>query len=401
MGLSKTEINLRRLLAAAPNQQHLPKLIHYVSTLREQLEQLAAERTPEGLPRISKATLSDYSDKIEAIAANLASPESNDVISLEPLTADTSDNVNITKAEEESINPSPGLRRRNKPLSSVEDRGKTTVDAIDTGPIKLDDAAHAHISKHRKLQEDLTDEMVGLARQLKESTLMMNQSIKNTEKILDSTEQAVEHSLASTGRANTQAVAIYSETSKTSCFTWLVMLLMTLVVQTPFSVLWRFRNCLRFDLKPFREDTLLDVTKEIGIDIVNPSGLSSRGFIAGQVALKAASGKVTKHEKACIENQHVFILFAFDTFGFLAPEAVELLSRVQRVMHSNVMRPRSTDVVFKHVDETGRVETKKVEKHFVSIVLNWPDGIIDHHIEERLELILKGTRFNKEADKLK
>ncbi|GJV46673.1 hypothetical protein Tco_1431209 [Tanacetum coccineum] len=78
-------------------------------------------------------------------------------------------------------------------------------------------------------------------------------------------------------------------------------------------------------------------------------GLSSRGFTAGQAALEAASGKVTKHEKACIENQHVFIPFAFDTFGFLAPEAVELLSRVQRVMHGNVMTPRSTDVVFKRI----------------------------------------------------
>ncbi|GJZ35233.1 RNA-directed DNA polymerase, eukaryota [Tanacetum coccineum] len=69
------------------------------------------------------------------------------------------------------------------------------------------------------------------------------------------------------------------------------------------------------------------------------------GFASKQhIALKAASGKVTKHEKACIENQHVFIPFGFDTFGFLAPEAVELLSRVQRVMHSNVMTPRSTDV---------------------------------------------------------
>ncbi|GJV93228.1 hypothetical protein Tco_1541041 [Tanacetum coccineum] len=66
-------------------------------------------------------------------------------------------------------------------------------------------------------------------------------------------------------------------------------------------------------------------------------GLSSRGFTAGQAALKAASGKVTKHEKACIENQHVFIPFAFDAFGFLAPESVELLSRVQRVMHNNVI----------------------------------------------------------------
>lgn len=33
------------------------------------------------------------------------------------------------------------------------------------------------------LQEDLTDEMVDLARQLKESSLLMSQSVKNTEKV--------------------------------------------------------------------------------------------------------------------------------------------------------------------------------------------------------------------------
>ncbi|GJR69123.1 putative reverse transcriptase domain-containing protein [Tanacetum coccineum] len=78
-------------------------------------------------------------------------------------------------------------------------------------------------------------------------------------------------------------------------------------------------------------------------------GLSSRGFTVGQTALKAASCKVTKHEKACIENQHVFIPFAFNTFGFLAPEAVELLTRVQRVMNSNVMTHRSINVVFTRI----------------------------------------------------
>ncbi|GJV90266.1 hypothetical protein Tco_1538079 [Tanacetum coccineum] len=77
--------------------------------------------------------------------------------------------------------------------------------------------------------------------------------------------------------------------------------------------------------------------------------LSSRGFTAGQAALKAASCKVTKHEKARIKNQHVFIPFAFDTFGFLAPEAVDLLSLVQQVMHNNIMTPRSMDVVFKRI----------------------------------------------------
>ncbi|GJX19768.1 hypothetical protein Tco_0222445 [Tanacetum coccineum] len=56
-------------------------------------------------------------------------------------------------------------------------------------------------------------------------------------------------------------------------------------------------------------------------------GLSSRGFTVGRAALKAASSKLTKHRKTCIKNQHVFIPFTFDTFGFLASEAVELLNR--------------------------------------------------------------------------
>lgn len=60
------------------------------------------------------------------------------------------------------------------------------------------------------------------------------------------------------------------------------------------------------------------------------TGLRDNGFVAGQAALKAELSKVAKHEKACLENQHVFTLFAFDTFGFLAPEAVEFLTMVQR-----------------------------------------------------------------------
>ncbi|GKA46780.1 hypothetical protein Tco_0739663 [Tanacetum coccineum] len=78
-------------------------------------------------------------------------------------------------------------------------------------------------------------------------------------------------------------------------------------------------------------------------------GLSGRGFTVGQAAFKDASCKVTKHEKACIENQHVFILFAFDTFGFPAPEAVKLLNRFKRGMNSNVMTPRSANVVFHRI----------------------------------------------------
>ncbi|MCI54579.1 auxilin-like protein, partial [Trifolium medium] len=53
-------------------------------------------------------------------------------------------------------------------------------------------------------------------------------------------------------------------------------------------------------------------------------GLGVRDFTVGQAALKVASSKMAKYEKVCSDNQHVFMPFAFDTFGFLAPEAVNL-----------------------------------------------------------------------------
>jgi len=79
-------------------------------------------------------------------------------------------------------------------------------------------------------------------------------------------------------------------------------------------------------------------------------GLEVRAFTVGQAALKAASSKVAKHEKACSDNQHAFIPFVFDTFSFLAPEVVDLLHIVQRVMRNNVMSPRSMNVVFTMID---------------------------------------------------
>nr|ABD32510.1 hypothetical protein MtrDRAFT_AC147482g27v2 [Medicago truncatula] len=78
-------------------------------------------------------------------------------------------------------------------------------------------------------------------------------------------------------------------------------------------------------------------------------GLGIRPFTVGHAALKVASSKVAKHEKACSDNEHAFISFAFDTFGFLAPEVVDLLHRVQKVMHDNVMSPRSMNIVFTRI----------------------------------------------------
>ncbi|XP_049360434.1 uncharacterized protein LOC125825140 isoform X2 [Solanum verrucosum] len=229
MGMSKTEVNLKRLLVTAPQQQNQAKLIHYVATLRELLEQLAEERNPDGLPRISKAKVNEYAENIEAVAAKLAS----DVHTPKEPEGEISSS-GTPKAEGSVNSASEGLRRRFGYLHGVhsnnEEKSRDTIDSDQSSAaVKLDDAARTHIEKHRKLQEDLTDEMVVLARQLKESSLMMNQSIKNTEKILDSTEKAVEHSLASTGHATSRAMDVYSRSFKTTCFQWLLIFVMTLV----------------------------------------------------------------------------------------------------------------------------------------------------------------------------
>jgi len=46
-------------------------------------------------------------------------------------------------------------------------------------------------------------------------------------------------------------------------------------------------------------------------------GLGVEAFMVGQTALKVASSKEPKHEKVCSHNQHAFIPFPFDIFGFL------------------------------------------------------------------------------------
>ncbi|MFS8013705.1 putative exostosin [Helianthus anomalus] len=78
-------------------------------------------------------------------------------------------------------------------------------------------------------------------------------------------------------------------------------------------------------------------------------GLRDHGFVAGQAITKVDATKVAKHEKACIENQHVFVSFAFDTFGALAPDVVRFLKRVQQVVNSNTTHVKRQNFVFSKV----------------------------------------------------
>ncbi|XP_077216013.1 uncharacterized protein LOC143850673 [Tasmannia lanceolata] len=188
----------------------------YVATLRELLENLRADITPDGLPSISKAKVNDYSVKIEVLAAKLAAP---------PFCYKTDQVILLTSFLQALPMCQPSVP------ASLEAVEGAQVEEV----LSRTENVGSHISpglrkrRYGKLQENLTDEMVGLAQQLKESSILMNQSLEGTEKILDCTETAVEHSLVSTGYANTRAMEIYSETFKTTCFTWLIIFFMTCI----------------------------------------------------------------------------------------------------------------------------------------------------------------------------
>ncbi|KAF0909823.1 hypothetical protein E2562_000140 [Oryza meyeriana var. granulata] len=221
MGINRTEENLLSLLDSAPRQHNQAKLLHYVTTSRELLEKLVAETTSEGISSIAKGKLNEYSERIEELASRLA-------FQLELSLAMSGDEkaVETTREKESNLGPeqirspialSSGLRRRFTVQLEAE-RPIHEKEINCGGPLRLDAAAQAHIENHRKLQEDLTDEIVELACQLKDRSLMMNQSVQVTEETLDSTEWDVANSLASTGRANAQGVEVYSLNLQNSLF---------------------------------------------------------------------------------------------------------------------------------------------------------------------------------------
>uniref|UniRef100_A0A0E0QNW6 Uncharacterized protein n=1 Tax=Oryza rufipogon TaxID=4529 RepID=A0A0E0QNW6_ORYRU len=186
MGISKTEVNLLRLLDSAPRQQNQAKLIHHVQPSIAVCHHIEGTVGEAGSGKYVRRDIKPgYENAVEAIRKEESYLEEEQIRS--------------------PIALSPGLRRRLTALQEIEQPTNAKERNV-AEPLRLDEAAQANIEKYWNLQEDLTDEIVELARQLKDSSLMMNQSVQATEKILDSTERAVAYSLAGTDRANARAV---------------------------------------------------------------------------------------------------------------------------------------------------------------------------------------------------
>lgn len=149
MGISKTEVNLLRLLDSAPRQQNQAKLIHYVTTSRELLEKLAAENTSEGISSTAIGRLNEYSERFEELAARLASLVPGYENAVEAIRKEES----YLEGEQirSPIALSPGLRRRLTAQLEIEQPTNAKERNV-AEPLRLDAAAQANIEKHRNLQ---------------------------------------------------------------------------------------------------------------------------------------------------------------------------------------------------------------------------------------------------------
>ncbi|CAM6090825.1 unnamed protein product [Calypogeia fissa] len=240
MGISPAEVRLKRLLGSTPQQGNPMKLLQNVGAMREQLALLTGDSGHDNLPVIPTFKAEEDAKQIDELAESLeASSPLLDIWEALRSSEDAGKNstpeserklrseVELGMDEnEESLLGSQGLsptlrRRRFQRDQKVDQKGG--------GGVKLHDATNQLVDKHRQIQDALIGEMAMFSEQMKNNSLLMEKSLKDTERVLDSNEEAVEHSLSATNRANSRAGFIYKSSWKTGCFTWLILFLMCLI----------------------------------------------------------------------------------------------------------------------------------------------------------------------------
>lgn len=240
MGLSPAEVRLRRLLASTPREGNPLKLLHNVAAMREQLVLLTRDRGHDDLPVIPASKAEEYGKQIDDLAERieasappldiweaLRSSEDGRKTSTPAIESKSRTELEAVDENEESSllgrqGLSPTLRRRRFQREQKVDQGGG-------GAAKLDTATNQLVDKHRQIQDALIGEMAMFSEQMKNNSLLMEKSLQETARVLDSTEEAVEHSLSATNRANLRAGFISKSSWKTACFTWLTLFLMCLV----------------------------------------------------------------------------------------------------------------------------------------------------------------------------
>eukprot|EP00897_Mesotaenium_endlicherianum_P005509 jgi/Mesen1/4987/ME000248S04266 len=255
--VTKAEVNFQRLLNCCEKQasekspdelKYDAKFYAYVSVLQEQLTALQGGGIQRTLPSIESDRAADFWKRIDSLSQLVDKQALPGLWQVRPNTAEYQLHPTVETASSaggghtnfstkrrggydtvgggfESAAAPPSARRR----SNVPSRDTAATEtAWSSGNsrerLQLDDSARALIDKNRDLQEAITDDMLGLMGQLKANALLANASLQDSEKVLDRTSMAMEHSLAGTKHAKSRAGKVNSRGWFTTIIQWLLIL---------------------------------------------------------------------------------------------------------------------------------------------------------------------------------
>ncbi|GJP52421.1 hypothetical protein CLOM_g11536 [Closterium sp. NIES-68] len=119
-----------------------------------------------------------------------------------------------------------GLRSRHRQLRGRHGPSSKDRQSIPLPGSSLDDSSRAIITTHKNLHEELSDQMLTLAGQMKANSLAMEQKVKSSNKVLDATEESMERNVASLSRANQRASRLARQGFCTGCWTWMAMIVL-------------------------------------------------------------------------------------------------------------------------------------------------------------------------------
>ena len=82
---------------------------------------------------------------------------------------------------------------------------------------------------HQQLHEDLSEEILEMARGLKQNTVKFKDKLEENAKALDEAEETLETNVAKVKRRNKQANVFYKRNWSTSCYSYIILFWVALV----------------------------------------------------------------------------------------------------------------------------------------------------------------------------
>lgn len=279
------EVSFRRLLAScedivagtstarpdlAGTWRRSPVFHHYVETLQEQLADLEAAAGS----RLLRPLLDRYAARVDGLAAQLHRPDLPAFCSPAPaaahaalpvpqqqngqhqnawgLPAAAAPAVAAVSAVQQPVAGVPPVPQRPPAVPPPVPVARTPVlpqpgapkqvSAVQPQGRSQNTAQGSRLQTQQQLHDDLTDELAGMAAQLKSNTLAIEGRLKERGQLLDSTEAALDTSLRKTRESKERATEIHRRGRANFCLTCLIML----VVGLTFAAMYMFIKVTRF-----------------------------------------------------------------------------------------------------------------------------------------------------------